>query len=116
MLSYILKLHHFKRWLKKQDAPYVIKEAAIIFEHNKASEYDLIITVTADLEERIKRVMHRDQSSRAKIEAIISNQLSDSEKIKKSDYVIENHDLESTKNQVLTTHHQILKTIEKSKF
>ena len=25
---------HFNRWLKKQDSPYVIKEAAIIFENN----------------------------------------------------------------------------------
>ena len=107
---------HFKRWLKKQYAPYVIKEAAIIFEHNKESEYDLIITVTANIEERIRRVMSRDQSSRAKIEAIIKNQMSDAEKVKKSDYVIDNQDLKSTEAQVSKIHKQILESIDKSEF
>ena len=107
---------HFKRWLKNQDAPYVIKEAAIIFEHNKESEYDLIITVTADVEERIRRVMERDQSSRSKVESIIRNQMSDLEKIEKSDYVIDNQDLKSTEAQVLRTHESILKSLNKSEF
>ncbi len=107
---------HFKRWLKKQNAPYVIKEAAIIFEHNKASEYDLIITVTADVEERIRRVMNRDDASRAKVESIINNQMSDKEKIEKSDYVIDNHDLISTQAQVAKIHDQILNSIKNSKF
>lgn len=107
---------HFKRWLKKQNAPYVIKEAAIIFEHNKQSEYDFIITVTADKEERIKRVMRRDNAPRSKVEAIIKNQMSDEEKVKKSDYVIENQSLKFTEEQVFITHHHILKSIKKSKF
>lgn len=104
---------HFKRWLKKQDSPYVIKEAAIIFEHNKQDQYDFIITVTADSETRIQRVIKRDNSSRAKIEAIINNQMSDAEKIEKSHFVIVNSDLDSTKDQVLKTHQNILKQIMK---
>jgi len=106
---------HFKRWLKKQDTPYVIKEAAIIFEINKASEYDLIVLVTADLEERIKRVIKRDDTNRSKIEAILNNQLSDEEKIKRSHFVIVNDDLESTRAQVHKTHQSILKHIQKLK-
>ncbi len=107
---------HFKRWLKKQNAPYVIKEVAIIFEHNKASEYDLIITVTADIEERIRRVMNRDDASREKVESIINNQMSDEEKIKKSDFVIVNHDLIATQAQVAKLHDHILNSIKNSKF
>lgn len=106
---------HFKRWLKKQDAPYVIKEAAIIFEHNKEDQYDFIITVTSNIEERIKRVMNRDNSSRSKIEAIIRNQMSDDEKIKKSHFVIVNDKLENTKKQVTSTHRKILENIKKLK-
>ena len=45
---------HFKRWLKKQDAPYILKEAAIIFENNLQSNYDYIITVVADENLRIE--------------------------------------------------------------
>lgn len=107
---------HFRRWLKKQNAPYVIKEAAIIFEHKKESEYDIIITVIADLNERIARVMKRDKTNASKIEAIINNQMSDEDKIKKSHYVIDNQDIESTHKQVVETHKQILNSIKKSEF
>jgi len=106
---------HFKRWLKKQDAPYIIKEAAIIFEHNKEDQYHYIITVSADVEERIKRVIERDESSRSKIEAIINNQMSDQEKIEKSHFVIVNDDIEQTKAQVLKTHKAILRRIKNNK-
>ena len=88
---------HFMRWVKKQNAPYILKEVAIIFENNLQSQYDYIITVIADKEERVKRVMQRDNSSRDSVKAIIRNQLSDHEKIKKSDFVIENNDLEAAK-------------------
>ncbi len=102
---------HFKRWLKKQDAPYVIKEAAIIFENKLESQYDYIITVIADEDLRITRVMKRDDASKEKIKAIIKNQLSDAEKIKKSDFVIINNDLDSAKEEVNGIHHQILQVI-----
>ncbi|SDS53347.1 dephospho-CoA kinase [Formosa sp. Hel1_31_208] len=107
---------HFRRWLKKQHAAYVIKEAAIIFEHHKESEYDVIITVTAEVEERIARVIKRDHSNRAKIEAILNNQMSDAEKINKSHFVIVNDNLEHTKEQVLETHQLIMEKIKKHKF
>ncbi|RKE95091.1 dephospho-CoA kinase [Ichthyenterobacterium magnum] len=100
---------HFKRWFKKQTSPYIIKEAAIIFEQNKDSQYDYIITVIANKEERINRVLKRDNTSRKKIEAILKNQLSDKEKIKRSDFVIINNNLEETKNQVLKLHKKLLR-------
>ncbi|MEH6536254.1 MAG: dephospho-CoA kinase [Psychroserpens sp.] len=106
---------HFMRWLKRQNSPYVIKEAAIIFEINKASAYDFIVLVTADTEERIKRVIKRDNTDRSRIETILDNQLSDDEKIKMSHFVIVNDDLEATKKQVLKTHQSILKNIQKLK-
>ena len=102
---------HFKRWLKKQDAPYVIKEAAIIFENKLEHQYDYIITVVADEDLRIKRVMKRDGRSKEKIKAIMDNQLSDTEKIKKSDYIITNNDLDTAKKEASEIHHQILKRI-----
>jgi len=100
---------HFKKWLKKQDAPYVIKEAAIFFENNTYKNLDYIITVIAPETTRIERVMLRDDSSVKKIKAIINNQWSDDQKIKLSDFVIENIELLETKNQVKKIHHKILK-------
>ncbi|MEZ4802869.1 MAG: dephospho-CoA kinase [Gelidibacter sp.] len=103
----------FKRWLSKQDSPYVIKEAAIIFEHGKQSEYDFIITVTARVEDKISRILKRDNTSEKKIMDIINNQMSDEQKIKKSDYVIVNERLENTQKQVLKIHKKILENIHK---
>lgn len=100
---------HFKRWLKKQDAPYVIKEAAILFENNTYKSLDFVITVIAPEKERINRVIARDKSSEEKVKAIIKNQWSDAKKVKLSDFVIENIDMESTKKQVFKIHQKILK-------
>lgn len=99
---------HFKKWVAKQDVAYVIKEAAIIFEHHMESNYDAVILVTADKETRIQRVLKRDHSSREKILAVIDNQLSEAEKINRANFIIENKDLENTKKQVLHTHKFLL--------
>lgn len=104
----------FTRWLKKQTSPYVIKEAAIIFEHQKESEYDYIITVTASLEDKVARVLKRDNTTKSKIMDIIKNQMSDEEKIEKSDFVIVNDTLEDTEKQVLITHNKILQKLKNS--
>ena len=101
----------FERWKNNQNTPYVLKEAAIIFENNMASQYDFIITVVADLEQRIERVIKRDNTSKEKVLAIVSNQLTDKEKAEQSDFVITNHNLDETKHQVLTIHQQLSKLI-----
>lgn len=103
----------FEEWKKSQNTVYVLKEAAIIFENDLASQYDFIITVVADLDQRIARVMKRDDTTEEKILAIVKNQLSDDEKAKQSDFVITNHDLEQTKLQVLKIHQQLIKTANK---
>jgi len=102
---------HFKQWLQKQTSKYVIKEAAIIFEHNMQSQYDYIITVIANEEERIKRIIKRDNTSKEKIVSIIKNQISDQEKVKMTDFVIINDQLDHTKAQVLKIHNAILKDL-----
>lgn len=100
---------HFKQWLQKQTSKYVIKEAAIIFEHNMQAQYDYIITVIANEEERISRILKRDNTSKEKILSIMKNQISDQEKVKMADFVIINDKLEHTKEQVLKIHNSILK-------
>lgn len=104
--------NHFKLWLQKQTSKYVIKEAAIIFEHNMQSQYDYVITVIANEEDRINRILKRDNTTKDKIMSIMKHQLSDDEKIKLSDFVIINDKLEHTKEQVLNIHNFILKNLE----
>ncbi len=101
----------FERWKNKQNTPYVIKEAAIIFENKMASQYDFIITVVADLDKRVARVIKRDHSTEKKVFAIVNNQWTDKEKADQSDFVISNHDLGETKEQVLKIHQQLSKLI-----
>ncbi|WP_282042983.1 dephospho-CoA kinase [Winogradskyella flava] len=103
---------HFKRWLKKQNAPYIIKEAAIIFENNLEHQYDYIITVIADEDLRIDRVIRRDGTSKERVKSIIANQLSDREKIHKSDFVIMNNDLDEAKSQAKDIHIAILQKLD----
>ncbi|MBC3759736.1 dephospho-CoA kinase [Hyunsoonleella sp. SJ7] len=103
---------HFEKWVAKQNAPYVIKEVAILFENGGHKQMDFIITVTAPISLRIERLLNRDNSSKEKIESIMKNQWPDDKKITLSDFVISNEDLEKTKHQVQEIHLQILKKIQ----
>lgn len=108
---------HFRKWIAKQKAPYIIKEAAILFENNSYKDCDFIITVTAPIKLRIERLLERDNTTIERIQAIMQNQWSDAEKVKLSHFVINNVTLEDTKAQVLKIHHQILeKQAKKPKF
>ena len=91
---------YFKQWAKKQTSPYVLKEAAILFESGSYKDCDYIITVTAPEEVRIARVMARDHCTEAQVRARMAQQWSDAQRIALSDAVIENVDLESAKEQV----------------
>lgn len=95
---------HFKRWVKKQKAPYVIKEVAILFENDGYKHVDKIITVTTPRKERIKRVIERDNRTEADVLAIMKNQWSDRRKVALSDYIIKNTDLEKTLKRVKRLH------------
>lgn len=99
---------HFEDWKMQQKVPYVIKEAAIIFENGSYKNYDYIITVHAPKAIKIDRILQRDTTTKEKIEAIMKNQWPDAEKIKLSNYAIENTNLEKTRKQVLTIHSKLL--------
>lgn len=100
---------HFKRWLKKQAAPYCIKEVAILFENGSYVNCDKVITVIAPLEIRISRVLQRDQTTTSKIKAIIKNQWQDQERMKLSDYIISNdNNLQHLKSQVNEIHQKLM--------
>ena len=87
----------FDNWLSQhQDAPFVIKEVAILFETNGQEYCDATILVTAPLETRIQRVLERDKSTKDIILQIIQNQLPEEQKIRLATYVIENENLEKT--------------------
>ena len=80
MLSFEL-LHHNKL---------IVKESALLFEAQLEQTVDKIVVVTAPLELRITRTIQRDGVSRTQVEDRIAKQLSQEEKIKKADFVIDN--------------------------
>ena len=91
---------HFKQWLLEHKAfPLVIYEAAILFESGNYKDFDFIITVTAPLESRIQRVIERDKTTRDQVLRRINSQWTDEQRVLKSDYVIENINLDFAKKK-----------------
>ncbi len=107
---------HFKRWISRQNSNYILKEVAIIFENNLQSQYDYIITVAADKDLRIQRVIKRDNISKESVLSIIKNQLPDKEKIEQSDFVIFNNNLAEAEQQTKIIHQKLLDIFDKSSF
>ena len=90
---------HFDDWvIENKKYPFVIKEAAILFESGSYKYCDKVITVIASEATRIKRVMQRDNVSEKEVLERIRNQWSDTERISKSDFVIKNENLAETKS------------------
>lgn len=99
----------FDSWAAQvKDAPYVMKEAALLFESSSYKMCDKTIMVTAPLELRISRVMQRDGFTREEILAREAKQFTEEKKIALADFVIKNDDSELVIPQVLKLHEQFL--------
>jgi len=94
------------------NAVYTIKEVAILFESGSYLTVDKVITVFAPKEIRIKRVLTRDNTTREAIEARMDKQISEEEKIERSDFVVYNDDEHSLIEQVIKIHREILSLTE----
>lgn len=93
---------HFEQWLlQHKNVPCVIYEAAILFESGSYKNCDFIITVTAPIELRIQRVMERDKTTRKLVLKRINAQWTDEQRISKSDFVIENTSIKTTKLEIV---------------
>ncbi|WP_037320025.1 dephospho-CoA kinase [Salegentibacter sp. Hel_I_6] len=99
----------FEVWKNKQNAAYVLYEAAILFEAGGYKKCDFNILVTANKEEKLKRLQKRDESTIDEIEARMAKQWSDEEKRKLADFEIENHQLTLTSARVNELHENLLK-------
>jgi dephospho-CoA kinase len=100
--------NHFRKWEMEQNAPYVIMEAAILFESGASKLVDRIATVVAPMEERLNRVIHRNNLSREQILERMRNQMDDDSRIKLSDYIIHNSECDMIIPAILKIHEDIL--------
>lgn len=100
-------------WMRKQATPYVIKEAALMFEAGGAAFLDHVIGVYAPQHLRLQRVMHRDTIGREQVLARMNNQLDESIKMKLCDFVVINDEQEAVLPQVLRLHKRFLDMAER---
>jgi dephospho-CoA kinase len=99
----------FDTWVSAiKEAPYVIKEAALLFESTSYKMCDYSIMVTAPLELRINRVLKRDGLTRTEIKSRNAKQFSEEKKTRLADFVVRNDDTELVIPQVLELHKQFL--------
>jgi dephospho-CoA kinase len=100
-------LNAFDEWVKKHNTPYIIKEAAILFESGSYKSLDKVITVSAPTPIRIQRVIDRDKITEAQVMGRIAAQYSDEERKELSDFEIINDDIIAVLPQILKIHEQL---------
>jgi dephospho-CoA kinase len=108
-------LQTFEKWAVGAEAPYVIMEAAVLFESKADAFVDRVVSISAPVEERISRVMGRSELSREQVLERINNQLEDDEREEQSYYVINNADNEMIIPEILKIHDDMLRFAGKDK-
>lgn len=95
-------------WANQQISPYVIKEAALLFEAGSASDLDYVIGVYAPKIIRLQRVMQRDKLDKQAVLNRMSKQIDEEIKMKLCDFIITNDDEQMVIPQVLKLHEKFL--------
>lgn len=102
-------IRHGKQWMEKQNTPYAIKEAALIFESGTQEHLDYVIGVSAPLHLRIQRAMQRDNITRDEVLHRMKNQINEEVKMRLCDFVIRNDEQELVIMQVLNLDRRLRK-------
>lgn len=98
-----------EQWIQQHSkAPFLLYEAAIMKAAGDGNHFDKVIVVTAPIDFRIKRVQKRDNRSEQEIRDIIARQISEEERLKIADFVIENDEVKPLLEQILDVNTAIL--------
>jgi dephospho-CoA kinase len=97
-----------EEWMKRQTTPYLIKEAALLFESGSVAGLDYVIGVYAPTHLRLKRVMDRDGISREEVLNRMSKQIDENIKMRLCDFRINNNEQELVIPQVMSLHRNIM--------
>jgi dephospho-CoA kinase len=100
--------------MKRQTAPYTIKEAALIFESGSNKYLDKVIGVRSPESLRIERTMKRSNLTAQQVIERMTLQMDEEEKLRLCDYVIINDEHEMLIPQVLELHQKFLKEASNS--
>ncbi|MEI9911484.1 MAG: dephospho-CoA kinase [Bacteroidota bacterium] len=96
------------KWVQEQTSPYIIKEAALLFESGANKHLDQIIGVYAPQELRIKRTMARDTITREEVLQRLNRQMDEDAKMSLCDFIITNNERQLVIPQVLKLHEKFL--------
>jgi dephospho-CoA kinase len=99
----------FDKWVtQRSSVPYVLKEAAILFESGSYKDCDYTILVTAPTPMRIARVMQRDGITEADALSRNAKQMPEEEKKDLASFVLCNDNRHLLIPEVLALHEQLL--------
>jgi dephospho-CoA kinase len=97
-----------QNWHESQlNTPYTLQEAALLFENNSYKLFDKIIVVSAPQELRLQRVLQRDKMDSKAVLARMAQQLPETDKVKKADFVIYNDGKTLLVPQVMAIHQKL---------
>jgi dephospho-CoA kinase len=98
----------FDEWLSHQQAPYIVKEAALLIESKSYLQLDEIILVCAPEDLRIKRTMERDTATKEAVLARMKNQMDEAAKIPYATCILHNDGSDLLIPQVAKIHAHLL--------
>jgi len=102
----------FDSWLAgiPSTTPYILKEAALLFESDSYKMCDTSILVLAPEAVKLNRVMKRDQVTEEQVRARMNKQLSDQQKLALADHQIYNDESQSIILQVMELNTRFVNT------
>ena len=102
------------QWYKLQTTPYVIKEAALLFESDAWKNIDYSIGVKAPEALRLQRAMQRDNQTAENIQARMQKQMNEDVKMNRCDFILINDEEQLIIPQILELHEKLLGLSEDS--
>ncbi|MBN8821775.1 MULTISPECIES: dephospho-CoA kinase [unclassified Spirosoma] len=98
-------------WITQQTGKsYVIKEAALMKAAGDNNSLDKVVVVQAPVSLRIERIRKRDpHRPESEIQNIIARQISDDDRMKIADYVLENDESQLLLPQIIHLHEEFLR-------
>ncbi|MFN8406529.1 MAG: dephospho-CoA kinase [Sphingobacteriaceae bacterium] len=95
----------FETWVSLQhQVPYVLKEAALLFESDSHKRCDYTVLIKAPLDLKVQRVMQRDQVSLEEVQMRINKQLTDEQKQNLANFILINDEQQLLIPQVIALH------------
>jgi dephospho-CoA kinase len=101
----------FVRYAAQQSSPYVVMEAAVLFESGLQRGMRKTVTVEAPETLRLQRVMVRDGSTEADVRRRMQHQWSDEQRAAVADYTVVNDDRQALLPQLLAVHEKIKQAV-----